>query len=334
MDVSVIIVNWNTATLLAECLAAVTRELATVTGECIVVDNASAPADLEILRRQCPDGALVTNPRNIGFAGGVNRGVRRSRGRYLMLLNPDAFLGEGCLRHLVGYLDASPQVGIVGPQILDPNGTVQGSARMFPGPLTAFFGRTGFFTRHFPSNPASLREIPALAPQVVQPISVDWVSGACLLIRRRALEEVGDLDEQFFMYWEDADLCWRMRQRGWQIMCDPRVRVVHCVGASSRQTPFRSTFEFHRSAYRLYRKHVTGRAWHPLNAAAAAGLLLRACGIMVTLSVSRPWKRQGRAAGGREFATVEPAGSGAFQRQPSSDTPRRPSDTPRFRAGG
>ena len=317
-DVSVIAVNWNCASLLTHCLRSVDRELASLNGECIVVDNASSPDDLALLRARCKRYALIANAENRGFASAVNQGLERSRGRYVMLLNPDAFLGRGSLRHLVEYLDGHPKVAVVGPRILDPDGAVQGSARSFPGALTALAGRTAFLTRRFPRNALSVRQIPALACDRDGPISVDWVSGACLLARRRALEQIGHLDDRFFMFWEDADVCWRLRKRGWQVMYDPRARVVHLVGASTRFAPVRAAVEFHRSAFRLYRKHVTGSAWHPFTTVAAAGLLTR--GSLV--AIARLWSSW-RPAG--DLGLTAPS-----QRDPGSPArgARRPTSSP------
>jgi hypothetical protein len=285
VDLSVIIVSWNAVDLTVESVRSVERELLAVAGECIIVDNASA--DVDRLAEALRGHQIIRNERNLGFAAAVNQGLRRSRGRHLLLLNPDAFLGPDTLRHLVDFLDANPKVGAVGPQILHPDGRVQGSARGFPDALSALFGRRSLLTRYFPRNPLSRRNLPALTDVPRDPISVDWLSGACVMIRREAVGEVGDLDERFFMYWEDADICWRLRQGGWEVIYDPRVRVVHQVGASSDRAVLRSTVEFHRSAYRFHRKHLTGHAAHPLNLVAAAGLTARALVLMATRSTAR-----------------------------------------------
>ena len=280
MDLSVIIVTWNTADLTIECVRRVERELGALSGECLVVDNGSAPEDVTRLSAAIGGSRLIRNADNVGFAAAVNQGLRLSRGRHIVLLNSDAFLGAGALRHLVDYLDANPEVGAVGPLVLHPDGRVQGSARGFPDALSAFFGRRALLTRYFPRNPLSRRNLPALGHATREPMRVDWLSGACVAMRRAAVEEVGGFDERFFMYWEDADICWRMGQRGWQMIYDPRVRVVHLVGGSSERAVLRCTVEFHRSAYRFYRKHLTGRTAHPLNLVAAGGLTARALALV------------------------------------------------------
>jgi GT2 family glycosyltransferase len=280
IDLSVILVNWNAAPVLVECLRATLPELSTVSGECIVVDNGSAGEDLELVVREFPHLHVIANSRNLGFAAAVNQGVKRSRGRYLLLLNPDAFLSAGSLRSLVSFLDAEPGVGIVGPRIVNPDGSLQGSARAFPRLATALFGRTSLLSRLFPGNPFTRRQVLVLAARRDRPQPVDWVSGACMFVRRRVLDEVGLLDERFFLYWEDADICWRARQGGWLVVYHPRVSVTHLIGACSRRAPVRSLVAFHRSAYRFYRTHVTRSACHPLNAVAVAGLCARLAAIL------------------------------------------------------
>ncbi|HZT57758.1 MAG TPA: glycosyltransferase family 2 protein [Pyrinomonadaceae bacterium] len=272
-DLSIILVNWNAAPVLAECLRRALDELREVSGECIVVDNGSAREDLELIAREFPQVQVIANPVNRGFARAVNQGIRRSRGRYILLLNPDAFLSAGILRAVVSFLDAEPAVGIVGPCVFDADGSLQGSARAFPRMATAIFGRTTLLSRLFPRNPFTRRQV--LASRRGDPRQVDWVSGACMFVRRGVFDEVGLLDERYFLYWEDADICRRAREAGWQVVYYPRASVTHLVGVCSERAPLLSLVAFHRSAYRFYRTHVTRSAYHPLNAVAAAGLSAR-----------------------------------------------------------
>lgn len=293
MDVTVIIVNWNAGEALEACLRSVLQELQTFqspsekktgqphpTGECLVIDNASEPDSIARLRQLFPQVEICVNVDNLGFACAANQGFVRSRGRYLLLLNPDAELTPGSLGNLVDCLDTNPEAAVVGPQVTNPDGTIQGSARSFPRLRTAFFGRSTFLTKYFSGNRASLYETPAFDPHLAHAQRVDWVSGACMLIRRKAVKAIGGFDEQFFLYWEDADLCWRLHGQGWEIVYDPRVQVVHQVGGSSKHASLRSLLAFHRSAYLVYRKQVTGSAWHPLSLVAAVGLSARAAGLL------------------------------------------------------
>ena len=296
MDVSIIIVNWNAGEALEACLRSVEQELhaleapqsssvhtdaqVSLNGECLVIDNGSEPGSIARLRQSFPQVKIFVNADNLGFARAANQGFVRSQGRYLLLLNPDAELTPGSLRYLIACLDARPEAAIVGPHVTNTDGTSQGSARSFPGLLTAFFGRSTFLTTYFSGNRASRHQTPAFDPCLTQPQSVDWVSGACMLIRRQAVEAISGFDEQFFLYWEDADLCWRLHEQGWQIVYNPQVRVIHQVGEGSKHASMRSLLAFHRSAYLLYRKQVTGSTWHPLSLLAAVGLSVRAAGLL------------------------------------------------------
>lgn len=272
LDISIIVVNWNAGPMIASCLNRILAELRSVNGECIVIDNASEVSDQELLRRQFPELHVIENASNLGFAKAVNQGILTSRGRYVLLVNPDTFLSEGSIGSSLAFLDSRPEVGILGPRILNPDGSVQGSARAFPQFATAFFGRTSFMSRLFPGNAFTRRQVLCLEEQLDRPLAVDWVSGACMLIRREVLDDVGSFDERFFLFWEDADICWRAHKRGWSVIYYPEVSAIHLIGGCSQRAPIRSLLAFHRSALLLYRLHVTRSQLHPLNAFAAVGL--------------------------------------------------------------
>ncbi len=169
----------------------------------------------------------------------------------------------------------------MGPQILDRDGSVQGSARAFPTPLTGLFGRSSFLTRFFPNNSLTRKNILTTRSDCKTPMEVHRVSGACMVVRRKAVDDVGLMDERFFLYWEDADWCKRMRDKGWKVVYFPRASVVHYVGVSSAQAFMRSTVEFHKSSYRLFDKYSKPplRFLRPL---AIAGLSLRLCYALVS----------------------------------------------------
>jgi hypothetical protein len=175
---------------------------------------------------------------------------------------------------LAEFLARTPDVGVVGPRLRNPDGTLQGSARRDPSPWTGLFGRQAPLTRLFPGNPVSRRELPALSHGGSAPLDVDWVSGACLLARREAYERVGPLDERFFLFWEDADWCLRVRQAGFRVSYLPTAEATHRVGVSRAQRPVGSALDFHRSAYRFYRKHRLRSRAHPLTPLLVAGLTL------------------------------------------------------------
>jgi GT2 family glycosyltransferase len=185
----------------------------------------------------------------------VNLGARQTQAAFLLLLNPDCVADEHAIARLVQYAQTRPDAGVVGPRILNTNGTVQGSARRFPGITTAVAGRSSWLTRRFPNNPLSRRNLPSLDGRTA-PLNVDWVSGACMLVRRTAFEQVGGMDERFFLYWEDADLCRRLGEKGWRTVYFPGATIVHAGGRSSIHVYRESLAAFHRSAYFLFRKHA------------------------------------------------------------------------------
>jgi GT2 family glycosyltransferase len=163
------------------------------------------------------------------------------------------------------WLDEHTNVGVVGPLVRDPDASVQASARRFPSATTGFAGRSSWLSRVWPTNRWTRRNL--LAREILRgPVDVDWVSGACMMVRRTAFEGVGGMDEQFFLYWEDADLCFRLKQRGWLTTYNPSVAVTHLTGRSSSRARKESLIAFHRSAFRYFRKHggLIARAAAPI----------------------------------------------------------------------
>jgi len=254
MDLSIIIVNYNTAPYLAPCLASIGAHLADVRYEVCVVDNASTDGSATVIHRQFPHVQLIASDRNLGFAAGLNLGLRHTSGQVALWLNPDSELLDVGMAKLLQYLDEHPDVGILGPQILDADGGIQLSSRSFPSYRTALFHRYSLITRWFPNNRYSRHYLHSdWDHNTVH--QVDWVSGACLLHRRRILDDIGWLDERFFMYCEDVDFCLRARQAGWKVTYHPGAQVLHHIAGSSRRHPSRMALERHRSMWRYYAKH-------------------------------------------------------------------------------
>lgn len=250
---SILIVNYRAYREVRQCLTSLERFVGEDV-EVIVVDHETDPAEARELEGSFPWVRLDPVAANPGFAAGVNRAARLARGRFLLLLNPDCIFQSDVCRTLAAWLDANPGVGIAGPKIFDEDGSIQASARRFPDFTTPFGGRTSWLTRVLPSNSLSRRNL--LSGEHVQSaIEVDWVSGACMMIRQEAFRAVGGMDEGFFLYWEDADLCFRLKALGWRTVYQPLVAVTHVCGASSAHAPRRSLVAFHRSAFRYYMKH-------------------------------------------------------------------------------
>jgi len=279
VDCSIIIVTYRTETQLGECLASLHRSLEGAALEVIVVDNSTT-----LLRADFPErfpwARFVENRSNLGFARASNQGLRLARGRHLLLLNPDTVVPTGAVGTLIRYLDEHPDVGAVGPRLLNMDGTLQYSCRRFPGWLTIFFGRYSILTRLLPQNAVSRRYL-YLDWDHGSVADVDWLTGACLMVRREVVESVGFLDEGYFLFVEDMDWCRRIRDARWKIVYVPDATLMHHVGASRGPAPPRVVLARHRSMFRYLRKHFAA-PW-PLEALVGLGLLLRA-GIEVTLS--------------------------------------------------
>ncbi|MBN2033310.1 MAG: glycosyltransferase family 2 protein [Deltaproteobacteria bacterium] len=253
--IDVIIVNFNSTRWVLRCLESFRDEIKRQRVKVIVQDNASSES-LACIKEAFPDVLVRRNAGNIGFARAVNQALEVSGSEYVTILNPDTVVMEGFWPSSLEFMVENPQVGVLGPAILNPDGTVQGSARAFPGLLTALFGRNSPLSRLLPKNAITRANVLSRRSDGITPMEVDWVSGACMLVRRQAIKEVGMMDPRFFLYWEDADWCRRMWMKGWKIVYFPSAKVVHQVGASSSTKPVLSLYEFHRSSYKLFNKQI------------------------------------------------------------------------------
>lgn len=263
-QMSIVIVNYNSGPALAATLGSLPAGLAGVEWDGVVVDNASTDHS-ERAAEDRGNIRLLRQPSNVGFAAGVNVGTAATSGSFVLVLNPDCRLRPGAGLLLFNELQRLGTCAVIGPAILDPSGTLQESARGDPDMLTGLFGRTSLLSRLFPNSRLARRNLRANALSKAAGTSqrVDWVSGACMLARRDALAGVGGFDEGYFLYWEDADLCRRLRKAGWETRYLQSAVAVHDVGQSSRHARALANREFHRSAYRYFSRHVVPRPWHP-----------------------------------------------------------------------
>jgi N-acetylglucosaminyl-diphospho-decaprenol L-rhamnosyltransferase len=250
LDLSIIILNWNTRDLLADCLTSIVETTEGLPLEVIVVDNASTDGSPEMMRERFPRAQLVANQANVGFARGNNQGVELSRGRYLMLLNSDACLLPGAAQALLTLAEAQPSAGVVGAQLLNADGSFQASHSRFPTQWQEFLILSGLgrmlYGRWYPSH----------GPEEDKgPQRVDYVEGACLLVRHEAFDGAGGLDEGYFMYAEEVDWCYAMRARAWEVWYQPAARVVHLGGGSSQTRRPEREGDLYRSRVRFFRKH-------------------------------------------------------------------------------
>jgi GT2 family glycosyltransferase len=253
--VDLVIVNYRSYDELTRCLSSLEPARGAF-HQVTVVDHESDLAAASRISRQFPWLVLIERTDNEGFATGVNLGVRASSSPFVLLLNPDCVAEGAAITHLLDFATANPEAGVIGPRILNPDGSVQGSARRFPGLSTLFAGRSSWLTRTFPNNPLSRWNLPGRSDSG-EPQIVDWLSGACMLVRRSAFDQIGGMDERFFLYWEDADFCRRLAQRGSRVVYLPSASIVHAGGRSSIHAYRESLTAFHASAYILFRKHAS-----------------------------------------------------------------------------
>jgi N-acetylglucosaminyl-diphospho-decaprenol L-rhamnosyltransferase len=262
VDLSVVIVNWNVRDLLRRCLLSLSRSEAclapTLTTEVIVVDCASSDGSVEMVRHEFPRARLISSDENLGYARGNNLGMAEATGRYLLVLNPDTQLVAEALATMARYLDDHPVVGVLGPALRYPDGSLQSSRRRFPTLATAFWESTALH-QWFPNNRVARRYHLADRPADV-PQPVDWLVGAALMIRHETWKQVGPLDEGFFMYFEELDWCQRCQMAGWEIHFLPTAEIIHHEGKSSEQVATARTIRFQRSKIRYFRKYY-GAGW-------------------------------------------------------------------------
>ena len=216
-----------------------------------VFDNGSND-HVGLIETTFPKISLIRHHRNLGFSGGVNQVLKKTSSPYIVILNPDTIIFDDFFESVIAYMKKNSDVGIVGPKVINADRCVQGSARAFPTFRSAFLGRRSLFTRMFPNNRFTCANILSNLSDGKTPMEVDWVSGACMVVKRQALEDVGLLDERFFLYWEDVDWCKRMWDKGWKVTYYPQATIQHTVGGSSERNLICSVFEFHKSAYTYF----------------------------------------------------------------------------------
>ncbi|MDI6791423.1 MAG: glycosyltransferase family 2 protein [bacterium] len=253
MDLSIIIVNYKVKELLRDSLHSIAEQTKEISYEVIVVDNNSSDGSQEMLKGEFPEVTLIANKINLGFAGANNQGIEVSQGRYVLLLNPDTIVLDGALEKMVQYLDYHPEAGIVGPKLLNADRSLQlscGSAPNLWNMFCAQFHLNEIFPhlRFFDSYRYGYWWDYHAAGEV------DWVSGACLMVRRKVIKDIGPLDDGFFLYFEEGDFCKRTKEVGCQIHYCPQARLFHLVGQATKKVR-RTRIDNYRSALRYFRKH-------------------------------------------------------------------------------
>lgn len=247
--ISIIIVSWNTASFLENCLASILANPPTSPFEKWVIDNASTDDSPRMVREKFPQVHLVENRENVGFARANNQAIQRCTGKYILLLNPDTLVASGALQALVDFLDKHPEAGAAGARILKPDGSLQISSHPRPTLSREFW-------RLFHLDVLSPYAMyPPTKWETTQPQDVDVLAGSCLLLRKEVLDQVGFLDEDYFIYSEEIDLCYRIQRAGWRLYWIPQAEVVHFGGQSTQQVPTEMFLNLYHSNIKYFRKH-------------------------------------------------------------------------------
>jgi len=254
IDLSVVIVSWRARDLLFACLESLDRQVRArrepgrIEIEVFVVDNGSGDGTPDAVRERFPWLQVIALPRNVGFAAGNNVALAKIAGRHALLLNNDTEVLPGALERCVRFLDEHPDVGVVGPQLLNPDGSKQNSVHNYPSLATELLPK-GLLETLLP------RRFPSKRYEHDGPVDVEAVLGACLFVRRDVLDQVGLMPEDYFFFLEETDWCWRIREAGWRVVHLPDTRVIHVHGATTKKrVPARTRIEYHRSLYRFFRK--------------------------------------------------------------------------------
>lgn len=285
VDVTVSIVNWNTREELRDCIVSVLAQKPAVRYDVNVVDNASTDGSAEMVRSEFGDRVnLIQSSKNMGFGAGHNLSIKQSSARYVFLLNPDCrLLDPDVLEKMVYYMDSDEYVGMLGPKVLNPDGSLQYSARRFP-PLLAGVFRHTILGKLFPNNRYE-REYLMTDWGHDEVIDVDWLSGSALMVRRQTIEQIGLLDERFFMYVEDMDWCRRAHDHGWRVVYFPMTSVSHRIGAASDKNPVKMIKQHHKSMLRYFLKYNAGISKILLTPFVMIGLWLR---MRARIKLTRP----------------------------------------------
>lgn len=252
MDLSIVIINWNTREMLGDCLASVRTGLRGITAEVIVVDNASTDGSAGMVSDAFPEVTLIRNAENRGFAAANNQAFELARGRHILLLNSDTLVHGTVLADSVGYLDAHPKAGAMGCRVLNTNGSVQLTCMPYPSLLLLLYGALGLGSARWPGFVVRA-QMTDWQRESARP--VDMISGCYLMLRREVLDAVGPLDEAFFFYGEETDWCRRMRGAGWELWFAPVGEITHHGSISAKKLNYRSRLLLTEALVRLHRKH-------------------------------------------------------------------------------
>lgn len=286
MDLSIIIVNYNTKKLTLDCIKSIYKSKTNYQYEILVVDNNSRDDSVRVLKDTFKNIILIQNKENVGFAKANNQAMKISKGRYILLLNSDTIVRENTLDTIIKFMEENDDVGSTGCKVVLPNGELDKAChRGFPTPEASFFYMTGLAKR-FPNNP-KFNSYHKSYLHMDEIHEIDCLVGAFMMVRRKTIEEVGMLDETYFMYGEDIDWCYRIKKAGWKIYFNPNVSIVHYKGASSRKKPFKIVYEFYRAMFIFHKNHFASKYNMFINLLVYLGITLKLSLAIITNGFKR-----------------------------------------------
>ena len=291
MDVSIIIINWNTRELLLDCLTSVYHTTVGLNSEVIVVDNGSNDGSAQAVKEGFPQVKLIQNSENKGFAKANNQALSHVKRRYVLFLNSDARLTDSALIALVDFMDKTPKAGIAACQYINRDGSKQNSFDNFPTLATELLNKTILKTL-FP------QKYPSKKKEYYTPMQVDSVIGACMIVRMEAITQVGMLDEDYFFFMEETDWCFRMHSAGWQVYHIPESKVYHLQGQSKEKNPAKAWIEYYRSSYTFFKKNRSPFSYYTLRILRVGKLIINLVlvllGLLATLGSDKGLRRRFR----------------------------------------
>ncbi|MBI6873603.1 glycosyltransferase family 2 protein [Clostridium aciditolerans] len=254
MDLSIIIVNYNTKELLKQTIQSVIDTTKNIDYEIIVSDNNSTDGSIEMVEEYFPQVNLIKNKDNLGFPKGNNVAIKKSIGRYVLLLNSDTVVIDNCLEKCIKYMNSHKNIGVLGCRVVLKDGQLDHACkRGFPTPESSLFYMLKLYKLFPDSKKFGQYTLSYLHEDEIN--EVDSLTGAFMMLRKETIDEVGLLDEEFFMYGEDIDWCYRIKEAGWKVMYYPEAKIIHYKGASSKKKRFKTLYEFHRAMILFYDKH-------------------------------------------------------------------------------
>lgn len=274
MNLSIVIVNYNTKELLCQTIDSILKSNTSASYQTIIVDNNSTDGSAQMVKEHFPGVSLIASSTNEGFAKANNKGIRYANGRYILLLNSDTIVLPGTLDTMIDFMDAHPTVGAAGCKVVLPDGKLDKACRRsFPTPLNSLYQALGL-SKLFP-NHHKFAQYNLTYLDEDQTYPVECLVGAFMMVRREVIDQIGGLDEQFFMYGEDIDWCYRIKEAGWEIYYHPEAKIIHYKGASSKKRKYKMIFEFHRAMVLFYKKHYAKNDSFLLNVIVYIGIWCR-----------------------------------------------------------